>query len=50
MARPSHSGVTLDGRDCFEHAVNGTSKDAVAMGIEAGEKVKEMGGEKLLYT
>ncbi len=42
--------LTLDGRDCFEHAVNGTSKDAVAMGIEAGEKVKEMGGEKLLYT
>jgi hydroxymethylbilane synthase len=42
--------LTLDGRDCFEHAVAGTSKDAVAMGIEAGEKVKEMGGEKLLYT
>jgi hydroxymethylbilane synthase len=42
--------LTLDGRSCFEHAVSGTSKDAVAMGIEAGEKVKEMGGEKLLYT
>jgi hydroxymethylbilane synthase len=42
--------LTLDGSDCFEHAVAGTSKDAVAMGIEAGEKVKEMGGEKLLYT
>jgi hydroxymethylbilane synthase len=42
--------LTLDGCFCFEHAVAGTSKDAVAMGIEAGEKVKEMGGEKLLYT
>jgi hydroxymethylbilane synthase len=42
--------LTLDGRDCFEHAVKGTSKDAVAMGIEAGERVKSLGGEKLLYT
>jgi hydroxymethylbilane synthase len=42
--------LTLDGRDSFEHALNGTSKDAVAMGIEAGERVKAMGGEKLRYV
>jgi hydroxymethylbilane synthase len=42
--------LTLDGKDSFEHSVNGSSKDAVAMGIEAGERVKAMGGEKLLYT
>ena len=42
--------LTLDGRDSFEHAVSGTSKDAVAMGIEAGERVKALGGEKLLYA
>jgi hydroxymethylbilane synthase len=42
--------LTLDGRDSFEHVVKGTSKDAVAMGIEAGERVKAIGGEKLLYT
>jgi hydroxymethylbilane synthase len=42
--------LTLDGRDSFEHAVNGTSKDAVAMGVEAGERIKTLGGEKLLYA
>ncbi len=42
--------LTLDGRDSFEHVIKGTSKDAVAMGIEAGERVKAMGGEKLLYA
>jgi hydroxymethylbilane synthase len=42
--------LTLDGRESFEYAVNGVSKDAVAMGIEAGERVKEVGAEKLLYT
>jgi hydroxymethylbilane synthase len=42
--------LTLDGRDSFEHAVKGTSKDAVAMGIEAGERVKTLGGEKLVYA
>jgi hydroxymethylbilane synthase len=41
--------LTLDGRDRFEYAINGVAKDAVAMGIEAGERVKEMGGEKLRY-
>jgi hydroxymethylbilane synthase len=42
--------LTLDGRESFEHSLSGTSKDAVDMGIEAGERVKAMGGEKLLYT
>lgn len=42
--------LTLDGRESFEHALNGTSKDAVAMGLEAGERIKDLGGEKLLYT
>jgi hydroxymethylbilane synthase len=42
--------LTLDGRDSFEYSVSGTSKDAVAMGIEAGERVKAMGGEKLQYA
>ncbi len=42
--------LTLDGREVFEYSVSGTSKDAVAMGIEAGERVKVLGGEKLKYT
>jgi hydroxymethylbilane synthase len=42
--------LTLDGRETFAHANAGTSKDAVAMGIEAGERVKQLGGEKLLFT
>lgn len=42
--------LTLDGREKFEHALAGTSKDAVAMGMEAGERVKSLGGEKLLFT
>jgi hydroxymethylbilane synthase len=42
--------LTLDGVHSFEHRVRGTSKDAVAMGIEAGEVVKALGGEKLLYS
>ncbi len=42
--------LTLDGRDSFEHCITGTSKDAVAMGIEAGEHVKALGGEKLRYS
>jgi hydroxymethylbilane synthase len=42
--------LTLDGRESFEHRLEGSSKDAVAMGIEAGERVKALGGEKLLYA
>jgi hydroxymethylbilane synthase len=42
--------LTLDGRESFEHAVDGVAKDVVAMGLEAAAKVKEQGGEKLLYT
>ncbi len=42
--------LTLDGRESFEYSVKGTSKDAVAMGIEAGEHIKALGGERLLYT
>jgi hydroxymethylbilane synthase len=42
--------LTLDGRDSFEHSIEGPYKDAVVMGIEAGERVKSLGGEKLLYS
>jgi hydroxymethylbilane synthase len=40
--------LTLDGREVFQHAIAGPVEDAVAMGREAGEKIKTMGGAKLL--
>ena len=42
--------LTLDGKEIFEHALSGAIEDAEAMGIEAGERVKTLGGEKLLFT
>jgi hydroxymethylbilane synthase len=42
--------LTLDGAESFEHATSGTFKDAVAMGIEAGERIKMQGGDKLRYV
>jgi hydroxymethylbilane synthase len=42
--------LTLDGRESFEHSVTGLAKDVVAMGLEAAAKIKEQGGEKLLFT
>lgn len=40
--------LTLDGKGLFEHALDGAAEDAVAMGVEAGHRVKELGGENLL--
>jgi hydroxymethylbilane synthase len=39
--------LTLDGAESFEHSLTGVAKDAVAMGIEAAEKVKSLGGKRL---
>lgn len=40
--------LTLDGRDVFKHEIGGSIEDAVAMGHEAGERIKSLGGAKLL--
>jgi hydroxymethylbilane synthase len=40
--------LTLDGRDVFKHEIGGSVDDAVAMGRDAGERIKSLGGEKLL--
>jgi hydroxymethylbilane synthase len=42
--------LTLDGRDVFQHEVGGSVEDAVAMGREAGERIKLLGGAKLLVA
>ncbi len=42
--------LTLDGKDVFRHEVKGLTEDAVAMGREAGEKIKSAGGAKLLTS
>ena len=41
--------LTLDGQAVFEHSATGSKQDAVAIGREAGERVKHAGGEKLRY-
>jgi hydroxymethylbilane synthase len=40
--------LTLDGRDVFKHEIGGSIDDAIAMGHEAGERIKSLGGAKLL--
>jgi hydroxymethylbilane synthase len=42
--------LTLDGRDVFQHEIGGSVEDAVAMGREAGERIKVLGGAKLLIA
>ncbi len=42
--------LTLDGRDVFQHEIGGLIEDAVAMGREAGERIKHLGGAKLLIA
>ena len=40
--------LTLDGQEVFRHEIAGSVEDAVAMGHEAGERIKLSGGAKLL--
>jgi hydroxymethylbilane synthase len=42
--------LTLDGRNVFQHEIGGSVEDAVAMGREAGERIKSLGGAKLLIA
>ncbi len=42
--------LTLDGTAVFEHSAIGAKEDAIAMGREAGERVKQSGGDKLRYA
>ena len=40
--------LTLDGKEVFQYAVNGAAADALAIGTEAGIRIKHLGGDHLL--
>ena len=40
--------LTLDGKEVFQYAMNGAAADALAIGTEAGIRIKHLGGDHLL--